>query len=121
MAAGKPKPSKTKDYVVSLVDDRVLRALYAFHLLTVDQLTRLLYAKTSRNYAGAICKRLTDAGYLLRTWLPRPGSQGRATAIYLLGQPGLRYLDQQGFEVSVRARPSEHQVHGAQFLLHTLA
>jgi hypothetical protein len=99
----------------------VLRALYEFHLLTVEQLTRLLYAKTSRNYVGAICKRLADAGYLLRTWLPRHGSQGRAAAVYLLGRPGMRYLARQGYTLTHRARPSEHGVHGAQFLLHTLA
>jgi hypothetical protein len=121
MTARTSTSSKRTPYSPTLVDDRVLQAVYELHFLTVDQLTRLLYAKSSRNYVGEIAKRLTDAGYLQRSWLPRPGAQGRATALYLLARKGMTYLEGLGHEVAPRARPSEHAMHGAQFLLHTLA
>jgi DNA-binding PadR family transcriptional regulator len=119
MAAG-VETSKTR-YIVNQVDDRLLRAVFAFHFLTVDQATRLLYAKGSKTYVSEALKRLTDAGFLQKGYLPRPGSQGRARALYELSRRGLHYLEEQGIDTSLRARPSKRPYHAAAFDLHTLA
>jgi Replication-relaxation len=115
-----PKGGRQKDYVVSLVDEAILRDLYQLHFVTAGQLTRLRYSQKSLNYVREQLKRLMDAGYLFRCNLPRSSSQGRAEGAYELAPPAIRYLDRRGFDVSTRPRPVLRPT-GDQFLLHTLA
>src|SRR5947209_3761369 len=120
MAGVNPTSRKRQRYVVSLIDDAILRLLFEFHVLPAKQVTLLRYSPKSITHVREQLKHLTDAGYLQRSYLPRAGAQGRAEAVYELRTPALRYLADLGFDVQGRPRPAE-RVYGGQFLLHTLA
>jgi len=101
-------------------DDGVLRALLRFYYLSSRQVCLLGYSPRSLTYVQTKLKRLTDAGYCQRIWLPRPSARGSAPSVYTLARKGLNYLRAQGLDVPPRYHPSEQREHSYLFLSHTL-
>jgi hypothetical protein len=100
---------------------RCCLALERYAFLTANQLTRLLYAPGSRSYAQARLKRLADAGYLQRVFLPRPTRTGSAPLVYTLARKGHRALEAWGSTARRRNRPAGARAASYLHLLHTLA
>lgn len=105
--------------VIGPVDDDLLKAVYRYYYLTIDQITRLFYSKGARSHAAGRLKRLADADYLHR--IVTPSRQGNGPLVYTLARKGMRYLAAGGFAVPERARPAEVKEHSYLFLTHTLA
>jgi hypothetical protein len=103
---------------LSARDDALLRAVYSYHFLTVEQATRLLFSRGSLVYVRATLRALAAKGYLQRLRLPTSG-QGNTPHIYTLARKGVRYLEAAGFSDFARFRPSEQQEHSYFFLRHT--
>ncbi len=104
--------------VVGKAEDRILRALGRYHLLTAEQITRLLYRPGSLRDVQKRLAKLVAAGYLI----PKRGysrSTGRPPAIYALGRRGRDYAAAAGLELRHRFRPGEER--GYLFYAHTLA
>lgn len=101
-------------------DDALIRAVYDFHFLTVDQVTRLFFSRGSVEHVRVVLKELSDTGYLFR--LKMPSSQdGVKPYVYTLGRKGIRYLKTvAGYSEFARFRPSEEREHSYLFLAHTL-
>lgn len=106
---------------VGPADQPLLAALGRYFYLTAAQLTRLLYAPTSHKYAQARIKRLADAGYVQRLFLPRPTRTGSAPLVYTLARKGLNLLVEWGIDVDRRYRPAEVRELSYLYLAHTLA
>jgi len=102
-------------------DDAILRDLLRFHYLSNRQVCLLHYSPRSLTYVQTKLKRLTDARYCQRIWLPRPSARGSAPSVYTLARKGLNYLREQGLDVPSRYHPSEQREHSYLFLSHTLA
>lgn len=101
-------------------DELLLQWLHRFHYLTSRQLCRLSYSLASITYVQAKLKRLTDAGFCQRIWLPRRQAHGSAPSVYLLARRGLNHLRESGMEVARRFHPSEKRRLSYLFLDHTL-
>jgi hypothetical protein len=112
---------KANDERISYVDEQILHALFDFHYLTAEQLTRLRYSKASLNYAREQLKRLYDRGYFGRTYGPRSQAAGSTPWVYYLARKGLAHFKEHGYELERRYRPSEERSRSDQFLFHTLA
>ncbi|MBE0610053.1 MAG: replication-relaxation family protein [Dehalococcoidia bacterium] len=111
-----------KDPTVGPADDAVLRAAFRYYYLSSRQVCRLLYSPGSLTYVQMKLKRLSDAGFLQRIWLPRPAAHGSAPSVYTLARKGLNHLARAGVDVDRRRyRPSEQREHTYLFLGHTLA
>ncbi len=67
------------------------------------------YSPRSITYVQTHLKELADARQIVRLFLPRPSQHGSAPSVYCLARRGLNHLKAQGFEVTSRYRPSEHQ------------
>lgn len=107
--------------IITSADEVILKAIGTLHYLTAEQVTQLLYSKTSLTYARERLKRLADAEYLQRTYATKAVPVGRAKTVYRLGSRGIRYLRAAGMPIEERYRPSDHRTHGELFLAHTLA
>lgn len=106
--------------LVTAADVSVLEAVRRFHFLTAEQTTQALYGRGSLTYARARLKRLADAGYLQRLYLPRAMRGGSSAIVYTLTSNGHQACDPSNRLVRQK-RPAEHQRHGSLFLDHTLA
>lgn len=113
------RTSTPHSHSLSGSDDQLLRAVYAYHFLTVDQVVRLFYRHGSLAYVRVRLKRLADEGYLQRLRLPQPTS-GNPPWIYTLAQHGASYLKASGCTEFVSFRDDAQQ-HSWLFLHHTLA
>lgn len=109
---------KNQIFTLSGVDDRFLRAVYRYHMLKPDQLTRRYYSRGSLTFVKARLKQLTDHGYLDAN--EQPTTRGRSPFYYTLANRGIRYLKEAGFEVNRYYRPSR-KVEYLPFLLHTFS
>lgn len=111
-------PSSRGGGVIAPADLRVLAVVGRFVYLTARQVARRLYAETSLSYAQARLKRLADAGYLERRFLPRPARTGSAPIVYAVSRQGTRALAACGQPHATAPRPA-----GASYLFfaHTLA
>lgn len=118
-AAKSPVKAKSAPFIIGPADDDVLRAVYRYHFLTIDQITRLLYSKGARTTASTRLKRLADAGYLTRTVIPT--RQGNGPAVYALARKGQQFMAELGYPVPKRARGSEERAYSYLFFAHTLA
>src|SRR5947209_13094537 len=101
--------------------ERILGAVYTYHFLTVEQVTRLFYSKTSIADVRKQLHALEKAGYLLSLYLPRPTPFGSVPKIYALDRKGINFLKAQGYDVHGRFRPSEEEEKSYLFLRHPLA
>src|SRR6266545_1582739 len=102
-------------------DAQLLHAVQRYHAITARQLTTLLYAPSSHTWVQTKLKRLTDAGYLQRLFLPRPSQAGSAPSVYTLSRRGMRYLADHGVDVPRRARPYKARSYTYLHLSHLLA
>lgn len=116
-----PVRSRTRPFIAGPADAPLVGALGRFFYLTAAQLTRLLYAPTSHSYTQARLKRLADAGYLQRIFLPRPTRTGSAPLVYTLARRGLGLLAEWGSPLDRRYRPAEVRETSYLYLAHTLA
>jgi len=122
MARVKKTEEKIKaQFVVKPHHERILEAVYKYHFLTVEQVTRLLYSRGTLSTVRSLLSELAEAGYLLFLYLPRPTPTGSVPKIYTLDRKGINYLKTHGFDVSLRFRPSEQEEKSYLFLRHTLA
>jgi len=93
-------------YMLSARDGQIIEAVYQYHYLTVEQVTRLFFSKKSSHYASEYLKRLADNKYLFR--FPRPDStRGNKLFIYTLASKGITYLKQIGKDHEVYFRPGD--------------
>jgi hypothetical protein len=102
---------------VSQREEEILTAVYTYRYLTVDQVTRLFFAPTSRNYAGEYLRRLTKETYIERFGLPaaRPGNP---QLVHALSVKGIRLLSDLGMELY--SIPRAPQAPSFQHINHTL-
>jgi Replication-relaxation len=112
----KQRTITNKLFSISGVNDRLLQAIYRFHLLKPEQLTRRYYSQGSLTFVKARLKLLTDHGYLEAN--QQPTTRGRSPFFYTLASKGIKYLKEAGFEVNRYYRPSR-KVEYLPFLLHT--
>jgi hypothetical protein len=100
------------------IDDRFLRLIYHYHLLTPEHITRRYYSPGSLTFVKARLKVLVDHGYLEAN--AQPTTRGRSPFYYTLAGAGIKYLKEAGLEVNTYYRPSR-KVEYLPFLLHTFA
>jgi len=99
-------------YQLTLTDEKVLRAVGRYHYLTVEQVTRLLFSKSSRTYAAEILARLTREKFLYKNL---DGVRG----IWSLAGKGRATLESLG--VSLLPRVKHSQQRSGRFWDHILA
>jgi hypothetical protein len=112
-------------YLITEVDEAILRALARFHYLTAAQASRLLYPNLSddNRYMQRRLKKLTDGEYVLRLRaLPVP-QYGQAPHVFTLGRRGRQYTTAAGVARRSYFRPSEEKraAHNSPFMVHRLA
>src|SRR5260221_12271810 len=110
--------AEQKTFTLGGVDDRFLRAIYRYHMLKPEHLTKRYYSKGSLTFVKARLKLLTDHGYLDAN--EQPTTRGRSPYYYTLAGKGIKYLKEAGFEVNRYYRPSR-KVEYLPFLLHTFS
>jgi hypothetical protein len=115
-----PANSPSQSAALRPADFLILSWLNRFHYLSSQQLCRLGYSQGSLTYVQTRLKRLTDAGYCQRIWLPKRAPHGSAPAIYTLARRGLNFLRTHGVEVATRFHPSEQRGLSYLFLTHSL-
>src|SRR5215217_2142260 len=98
-------------YLITEVDEAILRALARFHYLTAAQASRLLYPHLhdENRYMQRRLKKLSDNEYALQLRaLPRP-QYGQAPLVYTLARRGRAYVQGLGLPVDSYFRPSEEK------------
>ena len=98
-----------------------MHALFRYYYLTNEQVCRLLYSPGSLTFVRTRMKRLADAEYAQRFFVPPRNNTGRGQAVYTLARKGLAYLQSLDEELQRRYRPSEVEGLSYQFIEHTLA
>src|SRR5579862_7893101 len=106
---------------IGLTDHRILDALRRYRFLSSEQVCRLFFSAGSLTYVRERLRRLCQAGFCARSFLPRPTQHGSAPSVFTLAKKGLNYLESQGEPAIRRFRPSEAVAHSYLFLSHTLA
>ena len=112
---------RKKRFIPDPHHERILEAIYRYHFLTVEQVTRLLYSPGSLTTVRAYLYEMAQAKYLMYCYLPRPTPLGSVPKIYTLARAGINYLRAQGYDVPTRFHPSEQEEKSYLFLRHTLA
>lgn len=112
---------KNAPFVLKPHHERILEALYRYHFVTVEQVTRLLYSKGSLTSVRSLLAALAENDYAMHLYLPRPTPTGSVPKIYTLARRGINYLKKQGYDVPTRFHPSEQEEKSYLFLRHTLA
>ncbi len=113
--------ARSAPFILGVTDDAILAALAQYYYLTALQVTRLLVSRGALTRVQTKLKRLTDAGYLQRLYLPRPSQSGKAPSIYTLARRGLNYLMASERATNPRYHPVEQTELSYLFLSHTLA
>ncbi len=114
----RPRPHR---FELGIPDLKIIGALRVLSCSNAQQLLRLLgYSPRSLTYIQTRLKRLADAGYLERLYLPRPSRAGSAPLLYRLTRKSIPVLKAQGLELPYRLRPSEANGYGYLHLTHTL-
>ncbi len=114
----KIRDQNREEFSLSGVDNRFLQAIYRYHILKPEQLTKRYYSRGSLTFVKARLKRLADYGYLDAN--EQPTTRGRSPYYYTLASKGIKYLKEIGLEVNRYYRPSR-KVEYLPFLLHTFS
>lgn len=114
-----PATKKLAAFVLGPIDDDILRAVWRYHYLTIDQITRLHYSPKARTTASTRLKKLAEAGYLHRIVVP--ARLGNGPLVYALANRGLRFLASAGLPIPKRTRLSAEREYSYLFFSHTLA
>lgn len=93
---------------MTAAEDRALRPFLFYHLLTPEQLCRLLYKPTSIKFAYAVLAALAAKQMLQVIRYPR-SFPGRSQNVYTLARKGIQYLAGEGLEVPHRYHAGELQ------------
>ena len=112
---------KRKAFIPMPHHERILEALYRYHFLTIEQVTRLFYSRGSMTTVRSILSELAKSQYALYLYLPRSTPTGSLPKIYTLARRGINYLKALGYDVPTRFHPSEQEEKSFLFLRHTLA
>lgn len=118
-ATNKPFIADTKYY------DDLLTAVFEHRMLSVEQVTRLLYKSSVLTTARNRLRRLAfkkdpaDTVYLLQHKLPTTDI-GQKPVFYSLSSEGMHYFKEQGFNVQKRYRPVEQRELGYPTIMHLL-
>jgi Replication-relaxation len=112
-------------FLITEVDESILRALARFHYLTAAQASRLLYPNLldDNRYMQRRLKRLVDADYVLRLRaLPMP-QYGQAPHVFTLAHKGRQYTQEMGIGMPTYFRPAEERraTWNHPFMVHRLA
>jgi hypothetical protein len=112
-------------YLITEVDESILRALARFHYLTAAQASRLLHPTLldDNRYMQRRLKRLVDNDYVLRLRaLPVP-QYGQAPHVFTLAHRGRQYTQEMGIGIPTYFRPSEEKraTWNHPFMVHRLA
>ena len=102
-------------------DHDVMTAILRYQCLTALQVTKLLFSVGSLTWVQTKLKRLTEAGYLVRSAIPVKLVEGRSPLYYGLGERGLGHLASYGVDVPERARPYRVRHYSDPFIAHLLA
>src|SRR6266516_7946598 len=110
----------SKSFAPTPAMERILcEALYPFHFLTLEQVTRLLYSSGSKNGVGNLLVKLTEAGYLDRFKLPT--GFPLQPYVYMLGRKGKKYFEEEkGWDVPKLPTLAVMQARSHSFLMHLL-
>ena len=114
---------KKAAFVIKPHHDRILLAMYHYHFMTVEQVTRLLYSSGSISKVRFLLAELATAGYLRFFHEPRPTPVGSTPKIYMLSLQGFNHLKKQGIMQLLRFRePNMDELEkNYLFLKHNLA
>jgi hypothetical protein len=117
------KERKADGFVPKPHHDRILEAIYRYHFMTVEQVTRLLYSRGTISTVRALLNELAVNKYLLSFHEPRPTPVGSTPKIYTLSLQGFNHLKKQGASVPTRFREPdvEELEKNYLFLKHNLA
>jgi hypothetical protein len=120
MKQGKGRHGHSPLTVVTPADEELLRVLCLYSLLTIEQVTRLLYSPGSLRFVGARLRRLAEAGYLQRQRLPTT-TLGGAPWLYSLARKGASYLARTSYLDPADIRHALGDEHSSLFIQHRLA
>ncbi len=91
---------------ITPVYERLLLAIYQFHMLRAAQVCWLLgYSPKSEKHVQALLKDLVDHHYVQEEWPPT--RLLRSKHVYVLGEEGIAYLKEQDYDVSHSLRASQ--------------
>src|SRR5712692_9315471 len=100
------KTDETKPAAFSIKPhhDRILEAIYRYQMMTVEQVTRLLYRPGTISTVRALLGELASHEYLLSFHEPRPTPVGSTPKIYILSLRGYNHLKKHGISLPFRFR-----------------
>ena len=91
-------------FVIKPHHDRILEAIYRYHFMTVEQVTRLLYSRGSITKVRALLGELASHELLLAFHEPRATPVGSTPKIYMLSLRGYNHLRKHGISLPFRFR-----------------
>jgi len=100
---------------------RILTAIFHHHIMTTEQVTRLLYSQNSIADVRKLLRALEQATYLTVRYLHRTTPVGSLPKLYTLDLDGFNYLKKQGLDMPPRFRRLDDKESASTFLPHTLA
>ena len=109
MARLQKTDEQKKDFVLKPHHGRILEAVYKYHFLTVEQVTRLFYSPNTIADVRKLLNAMSQAGYLMFLYLPRATPLGAVPKIYTLARKGINQLKQHGYDVTTRFHPVEQE------------
>ena len=120
ISPGMAVKSRSLALAISAAEDRVLPLFLFYHVLTPEQICRLLYKRGSLTFAYDVLARLAKKEYLQVIAYPR-SFPGRSQNVYTLARKGIRYLAGEGLDVPQRYHAGELAQLSRGHLDHTLA
>jgi hypothetical protein len=99
----------------------VLRALLAYHFLTPEQATRLLFSAGATTHVYDKLHRLALGGHVQALPMLRPQPRGCARLVYALARPGLAHLEKLGVAIPPHFRLHEPKRHSYLYYDHAVA
>jgi hypothetical protein len=106
---------------ISRMHEDILRYIYTFHFLNLEQVMRLLrYSPNSKRNCQKLLKELRDHLYLDSPRLPR-AYLGNPPFVYCLSREGLNYLRDLGYDTDFRFRQIDHNQPSYSWLNHLMA
>src|SRR5947199_6859823 len=84
MARVQKTDEQKKDFEPKPHHQRILEAVYKYHFLTVEQVTRLFYSPNTIADVRKVLNAMSQAGYLMFLYLPRATPLGAVPKIYTL-------------------------------------
>jgi Replication-relaxation len=94
--------TKQEEFIVKPHHDRILEAVYKYHFMTADRVTRLLHKPGMLTTNRVTLGKLSAAEYLLYFYEPRPTPYGAVPKIFMLGNQGYHRLKSQGLKLPKR-------------------